>query len=72
MTLIKHVPHKDTIMNIWETLQIYKHKTQDKLISQQKQINTKHVTIFKTHNIGNNQKTKIYTTPTHHLSLIHI
>ena len=28
----KHIPHKGTIMNIWENLQIYKQKTQNKLI----------------------------------------
>ena len=32
VTLIKHTPHKGTIMNIWENLQIYKHKTQNNLI----------------------------------------
>ena len=32
VSLIKHIPHKGTIMNIWENLQIYKHKTQNKLI----------------------------------------
>ena len=26
MTLIKHIPHKGTIMNIWENLHIYKRK----------------------------------------------
>ena len=35
MTLIKHIPLKGTIMNIWENLQIYKHKTQNKLIPEQ-------------------------------------
>ena len=43
VTLIKHIPHKCTIMNIWENLQIYKHKTQNKLIPEQIQINTKPV-----------------------------
>ena len=32
VTLIKYIPHKVTIINIWENLQIYKHKTQNKLI----------------------------------------
>ena len=32
-------------MNIWENLQIYKHKAQNKLIPEQIQINTKHDTI---------------------------
>ena len=32
------------LMNIWENLQIYKHKTQNKLIPEQIQINTKHDT----------------------------
>ena len=53
---------KGTIMNIWENLQIYKHKTQNKLIPEQIQINTKHDTIFKALNIENTQKTNTYTT----------
>ena len=65
MTLIKHVTHKGTIMNIWENLRIYKHKTQNKLIHEQIQINTKHYTIFKALNIENTQKTNTYTTITH-------
>ena len=64
MTLIKHIPHKGTIMNIWENLQIYKHKTQNKLISEQIQINTKHDTIFKALNIENTQ-ILIYTPQSH-------
>ena len=55
MTLVKHIPHKGTIMNIWENLQIYKHKTQNKLIPEQIQINTEHDTIFKALNIENTQ-----------------
>ena len=50
-------------MNIWENLQIYKHKTQNNLIPEQIQINTKHDTLFKALNIENTQNT---------LSLIHI
>ena len=65
VTLIKHVPHKGTIMNIWENLQIYKHKTQNRLIPEQIQINTKHDTIFKALNIENTQNTKTDTTTTH-------
>ena len=65
MTLIKHIPHKGTIMNIWENLQIYKHKTQKKLIPEQIQINTKHDTIFKAFNIENTENTNIYTTIIH-------
>ena len=38
-------------MNIWENLQIYKHKRENKLIPEQIQINTKHDTIFKALNI---------------------
>ena len=49
-------------MNIWENLQIYKHKTQNKLIPEQIQINTKHDTIFKELNIENTQNTNTYTT----------
>ena len=51
-------------MNIWENLQIYKHKTESKLIPEQIQINTKHDTIFKALNIENTQKTNTYTTIT--------
>ena len=57
--------HRGTIMNIWENLQIYKHKTQNKLIPGQIQINTKHDTIFKALNIENTQKTNTHTTITH-------
>ena len=55
--------HKATIMNIWENLQIYKHKSQNKLIPEQIQINTKHDTIFKALNIENTQNTNclLYT-----------
>ena len=53
--------------SIWEDLQIYKHKTQNKLIPEQIQIKTKHDTIFKALNIENTQNTKTYN-----LSLIHI
>ena len=52
-------------MNIWENLQIYKHKTQNKLIPEQIQINTKHDTIFKALNIKNTQKSNTYTSITH-------
>ena len=52
-------------MNIWENLQIYKHKTQNKLIAEQIQINTKHDTIFKALSIENTQNTNKYTTITH-------
>ena len=52
-------------MNIQENLQIYKHKTQNKLIPEQIQINTKHDTIFKAVNIENTQNTNTYTTVTH-------
>ena len=50
-------------MNIWENLQIYKHKIQNKLIPEQIQINTKHDTIFKALNIENAQNTNclLYT-----------
>ena len=51
-------------MNIWENSQIYKHKTQNKLIPEQIQINTKHDTIFKALNIENTQNTKTDTTTT--------
>ena len=50
--------YKRQIMNIWENLQIYKHKTQNKPIPEQIQINTKHDTIFKALNIENTQNTK--------------
>ena len=43
-------------MNILENLQIYTHKTQEKLTPEQIQINTKYNTIFKTLNIVNAQK----------------
>ena len=46
-------------------------QTQNKLIPEQIQINTKHDTIFKALNIENTQNTNIYTTIAH-LSLIHI
>ena len=49
-------------MNISENLQIYKLKTQNKLIPEQMQINTKHDTIFKALNIENTQNTNTYTT----------
>ena len=52
-------------MNIWENLQIYKHNTQNKLIPQQIQINTKHDTILKALIIENTQNIKTYTTITH-------
>ena len=52
-------------MNIWENLQLYKHKIQNKLIPEQIQINIKHDTIFKALNIENTQNTKTYTTITH-------
>ena len=52
-------------MNIWENLQIYKHKTQNKLIPEQIQINTKQDTIFKALNIENTQNSNTYTTITH-------
>ena len=52
-------------MNIWENLQIYKHKTQNKLVPEQIEINTKHDTIFKALNIENTQNTNTYTTITH-------
>ena len=32
---IYYIPYKGTIMNVWENLQIYKHKTQDTLIPEQ-------------------------------------
>ena len=44
------------------TLLLLKHKTQNKLIPEQIQINTKHDTIFKALNIEN---TNTYTTITH-------
>ena len=56
---------KGTIINKWKNLQIYKQKTQDKLIPEHIRINTKHDNIFKTPNIGNTQKTKLYTTQIH-------
>ena len=47
-------------MNVWENLQIYKHKTQNKLMPEQIQIITKHDTILKVLNIENTQNTKTY------------
>ena len=40
-------------------------QTENKLIPEQIQINTKHDTIFKALNIENTQKTNTYTTITH-------
>ena len=42
ITLLTHIRHEGTKMNMWENLQIYKHKTRDKLIPEQIQMNTKH------------------------------
>lgn len=40
ITLIKHIPHTGTKMNIWENLQIYIHKIHKQLIDEQIQTNT--------------------------------
>ncbi len=41
-------------MKIRENLQMYKHKTDNKLMKKQIQINTKHDTLFRILNIENN------------------
>ena len=61
MTLIKLIPHKGTIMNIWENLQIYKHKTQNKLIPEQIQ----NMTQFSKHSTLKIQKKLTHTPQSH-------
>jgi len=58
MTLLKNISYKGNIMNIWENLHIYKHKTNNKLIEEQIQTNTKHDTMFKTLNIEDTFRTQ--------------
>ncbi|MGP1956131.1 MAG: hypothetical protein ACTS8W_05095, partial [Arsenophonus sp. NC-PY1-MAG3] len=45
-------------MNIWDNLQIHKHKKNKKLIEEQIQVNRKHHTLFEALNIENYLHTK--------------
>ena len=51
MTLIRHISHKGTIINIWENRTKYKPNTQNKLAHEQIQINTKFKINFKVQKI---------------------
>ena len=42
MTVIKHIPHESTIVNVWVDLRTYKHKIRGKLISEIIEHDTKH------------------------------
>ena len=62
MTLIKHIPHKGTIMNIWEDLQIYKHKT-NLYLNKYKSI--QNMTQFSKHSTSKLHKIVIHTPQSH-------
>ena len=58
MTPIKYVPYKDTVIGFWKRV-IFKNIKQNKLLPKQGQVNKKPL-VFKTLNIGNANKTKIF------------
>lgn len=63
-----HTHNQKWKCNIYEylgNLRVDIHKIQNKLIMQQIQINTKHVTTLKTLNTGNTRKTKLFNKTNH-------
>lgn len=58
MVVLKPIPFKGIIRNIWETSHRYKHKADIKLIDEQMEINTNHERILKKFVVENTLDTR--------------